>query len=72
MNSLVFSTVLLDCRKGNDDLESYFAKLHVAVLRFGTIGQIGSSLTPPFTDNLCILAVPSSLLGQDFVEYNFL
>ena len=58
MNSLVFFTVFLDCRRGDNNLERYFAKLYVAVFRFETIGRIGSSLIPPFTGSLCILAVP--------------
>ena len=58
INPLVFFTVFLDCRKGDNNLERYFAKLHVAVLRFETIGRIGSSLIPPFTGSLCIFAVP--------------
>ena len=58
MNSLVLFTVFLDCRKGDNNLERYFAKLYVAVFRFETIGRIGSSLIPPFTGSLCILEVP--------------
>ena len=57
MNSLVFFTVFLGCRK-SDSLERYFAKLNVAMFRFETVGQIGSSLIPPFTGNLCTLPVP--------------
>ena len=57
MNSLVFFTVFLGCRK-SDSLERYFAKLYVAMFRFETVGRIGSSLIPPFTGNLCTLPVP--------------
>ena len=58
MNSLVLFIVFLDCRKGDNNLERYFAKLYVAVFKFETSGQIGSSLIPPFTKSLCILTVP--------------
>ena len=34
MNSLVFFTVFLDYRKGDNNLERYFAKFYVAVFRF--------------------------------------
>ena len=51
MNSLVFFKVFLDCRKGDN-------KLYVVVFRFKIIGQIGRSLIQPFTESLCILAVP--------------
>ena len=56
VNSLVPFYVFLDCPKGDNNLERYFAKLYVAV--FETIGRIGSSLIPPFTGSLCILVVP--------------
>ena len=41
INSLVIFTVFLGCRKSDNNLEKYFAKLYVAVFRFETIGQIG-------------------------------
>ena len=31
ISSLVFFTVFLDCRKGDNNLDRYFAKLYVAV-----------------------------------------
>ena len=57
MNSLVFFTVFLDCHKGDNNLERYFAEFYVVVFRFETIGRIGSSLISPFTGSLCILVV---------------
>ena len=41
INSLVIFTVFLGCRKSDNNLERYFAKLYLAVFRFETIGQIG-------------------------------
>ena len=54
MNSLVFFTVFLDCRKGENNLERYFAKFYFVVFRFKNISRISRS----FTESLCILAVP--------------
>ena len=58
MNSLVFFTMFLDCCKGDNNLKIYFAETYVAVFRFETIGQIGSSLIPPFIGSWYVLAVP--------------
>ena len=58
MNSILFFTVFLDCRKGDNNSERYFANLYVAMFRFESIGRIGRSLIPPSTENLSILAVP--------------
>ena len=70
MNSLVFSTIFLDCHKGDNNLERYFAKLYVAVFWFETIGRIDISLILPFKESY--LASSINFTQALSVGYNLL
>ena len=72
MKSFVLLIAYPDFLNGANNFERYITRLYVDVLTLDTIGLTGKLSMFPFTDILCILAVPYNFAGHDPVGYNFL